>query len=72
MSVEKSVGVCNLYPLLQHIKDQCTSAADIEDITQAHKTMSSSVRANILTYIDKRYVYKGHRSIIDSIFLFLP
>ena len=62
MSMEKSVSICSLYPLLLHIKDQCDAEISA-DINAELKAISKSIRASIWSYINDRLVFVKYWSI---------
>ena len=53
LSMEKTVSICSVYPLLQHIKESCEKTIDA-DVSAPLLEASKLMRASIWTYINER------------------
>lgn len=54
MCMEKTVGVCSLYPLLEHIKQQCEAPVAGDLITEELAKTAKQIRTQIWDYIIER------------------
>lgn len=60
MSMEKKVGICELYPLLLKIQTYAQLPITNEDLTEGQLDLAIDIRNKIWDYMDKRFALLLH------------
>ena len=67
MSMEKTVGICELYPLLLKIERYSQQAVTSEDLSQEELNLAAAIRKRIWEYMDKRYALCSSENVHEFV-----
>ena len=67
MSMEKTVGICELYPLLLKIERYSQQAVTSEDLSQEELNLAAAIRKRIWEYMDKRYALCSSENVQEFV-----